>query len=62
MAIEICCEDLKFLQEVWVNKQLDAQLRYIKRFFYYYNRLHVSSNTVLIIMRSNCINTAFSIL
>ena len=57
MAIEICCEDLKFLQEVWVNKQLDAQLRFIKHFFYYYNPLHVSGNSVLIIRRSNCVNT-----
>jgi len=31
---------------------------YIVRFFYYYNPLHFSSNTVLIIRRSNCINTA----
>jgi len=30
--------------------------------FYYYNPLHVSSNSVLIIMRSNCINTASGIL
>jgi hypothetical protein len=39
------------------NEQLDAQLLYIIR-FYYYNPLHVSSKSVLIIRRSNCINTA----
>jgi hypothetical protein len=44
-----------------VKDQLDAQLRYIIRFFYYYDPLHVSSNSVLIIRRSNCINTASGI-
>ena len=34
----------------------DAQLRYI--IVYYYNALHVSSNSVLIMRRSDCINTA----
>jgi len=29
---------------------------------YYYKPLHVSSNTVLIIRRSNCINTAYGII
>ena len=29
--------------------------------FYYYNPLHVSSNSVLVIRRSNCINTASGI-
>ena len=33
----------------------------IKDFFYYYNSVHVSSNAVLIIRRSNCINIASSI-
>jgi len=33
---------------LWVNDQLDAQLRYIT--VYYYNPLHVSSNSVLIII------------
>ena len=47
------------LAHLWVNDQLDAQLRYIKRF--YYNPLHVWSNTLLIIRRSNCINTASGI-
>jgi len=32
-----------------------------EEYFYYYNLLHVSSNTVLIIMRSNCINMASGI-
>ena len=31
---------------------------YVVLNIYYYNPLHVSSNTVLIIRRSNCINTA----
>jgi len=47
------------LDELWVNDQLDAQLRYID--VYYYNPLHVSSITVLIIRRSHCINTASGI-
>jgi len=34
---------------------------YIVQNVYYYNPLHVSSNTVLIIRRSNCIYTAPSI-
>ena len=29
----------------------------IQNVYYYYNTLHVSSNTALIIRRSNCINT-----
>ena len=41
-----------------VNDQIDAQLRCIK---HYCNPLHVSSNTVLIIRRPNCINTASGI-
>ena len=44
---------------LWVNDQLDAQLRYI--IVYYYNPLHVSSNSVRIIRRSNCINTVSGI-
>jgi len=43
-----------------VNVQLDAQLRNII-LFYYYNPLHVSNISVLIIMRSNCINTVSGI-
>jgi len=43
----------------WVNDQFDAQLRYI--IVYYYNPLHVSSNSVLIIRRYVCINTASGI-
>ena len=31
---------------------------YVIEYVYYYNPLHVSSITVLIIRRSNCINTA----
>ena len=34
---------------------------YLIQYVYYYNTLHVSSNTVLIIRRSNCINTASDI-
>jgi len=45
---------------LWVNDQLYAQLRYIIRLFYN-NPLHVSSNSVLIIRRSNCINTTSGI-
>ena len=48
------------LVQLWVNDQLDAQLRYII-IFYYYNPLHVSSNTVLIIRGLNYINTASGI-
>jgi len=47
------------LVQLWVNEQLDAQLRYV--ILYYYNPLHVSSNCVLIIRRSNCVNTASGI-
>jgi len=35
---------------------------YVVQNVYYCNPLHVSSNTVLIITRSNCINTASGIL
>jgi len=31
---------------------------YVIQYIYYYNHLHVSSNSVLIIRRSDCINTA----
>ena len=34
---------------------------YVIEDVYYYNPLHVSSNSVLIIRRSNCINTASGI-
>jgi len=34
---------------------------YVRQYVYYYNSLHVSSNSVLIIRRSNCINTASGI-
>jgi len=34
---------------------------YVKQYVHYYNPLHVSSNSVLIIRRLNCINTAFSV-
>ena len=34
---------------------------YVIQYVYYYNPLHVSSNSVLITMRSNCINTASGI-
>ena len=44
----------------WVNDQLDAQLHHII-LFYYYNPIHVLSNSVLIIKRSDCINTASGI-
>jgi len=49
----------RILVQLWVNDQLDAQLRY--RIVYYYNNIHVSSKSVLIIRRSNCINTASGI-
>ena len=50
------------LVQLWWNDQINAHLRYIKH-FYYYNPLflYVSSYTVLIIRRSNCINTASGI-
>ena len=35
---------------------------YIIQYVYYYNPLHVSSNFVLIIRKSNCINTASGII
>ena len=54
-----CLSRLLTTKELWVNDQLDAQLRCIK--VYYCNPVHVSSNTVLIIRRSNCINTASGI-
>ena len=41
------------------NYQLDAQFLYF--IYVYYSPLHVSSNVVLIIRRSNCINTASAI-
>ena len=44
----------KNLSPILGNNQLEA-LFYI---FIYYTSLHVSSNTVLIIRRSNCINTS----
>ena len=50
---------LSHVNTFWVNDQLDAQLRHIK--VYYFNPLHVSSNSVLIIRRSNCFNTASGI-
>jgi len=34
---------------------------YVMYYVYYYNPLHVSSNSVLIIRRSNCITTASDI-
>jgi len=34
---------------------------YVMEYVYYYNPLHVSSNSVLIVRRSNCINTASGI-
>ena len=34
---------------------------YVINVFYYYNPLHVSSNSVLIIRMSNCVNTASGI-
>ena len=46
--------------KVWVNDQLDAQLHYKIR-FYCYNPLRVSSKSVLIIRRSNCIITTSGI-
>ena len=56
----------------WVNDQLDVQLRYNNNnyyyyyyyyyyHYYYYNPLNVSSNSVLIIRRSNLINTTSGI-
>jgi len=45
---------------LWVNEQLDSQLHCTKRF--YYNPLHVSSNKLLIIWRSNCIDNEFDLL
>jgi len=50
---------LCILVQQWVSDQLDAQLRYIT--VYYYNPLHVLSNSMLIIRRSNCINTTSGI-
>jgi hypothetical protein len=44
-----------------VNDQLDAQLRCITQYVYCYDPLHVWSNSVLVIRRSNCINTASGI-
>ena len=41
------------------NYQLDAQFLYF--IYVYYSPLHVSSNVVLIIRRSNCINTVSAI-
>ena len=56
---------VKLMSNLWANDQLDAQLRdiilYYYYYYYYYYPLHVSSNTVLIIRRSNCINTASGI-
>jgi len=52
---------IKYVVHFWVSDQLDAQLRHIKRFFYYYDPLQVSSNSVLIIRWSNCINTTSGI-
>ena len=34
---------------------------YVIKYVYYYNPLHVSSNSVLIIRRSNCVNTTCGI-
>ena len=34
---------------------------YVTQYVYHYNPLHVSSKSVLIITRSNCINTASGI-
>ena len=42
-----------------VSDQLDAQCSFLS--YVYYSPLHVSSNIVLIIRRSNCINTASGI-
>ena len=58
--VRTCCERL------WVNDQIGTHLHYIIFYYYYYyyhhhhRPLHVSSNSVLIIRRSNCtrINTA----
>jgi hypothetical protein len=45
------------LSKILANDQLDAQVfKYI-----YYNPLHVSSDILLILGRSNCINTASGI-
>ena len=46
-------KNLKIIKHFFANDQLDA-LFYI---FIYYTYLHVSIITVLIIRRSNCINT-----
>jgi len=43
------------LVRLWVIGQLDAQLRYY--YYYHHHPPHVWSNTVLIIRRSDCINT-----
>jgi len=40
---------------------LDGHLLRIHNYVYYYNPLHVSSNSVLIIRTSNCISTASDI-
>ena len=42
-----------------LNDQLDAQFLFLQ--YVSFNRLHVSSNIVLIIRRSNCIHTASGI-
>ena len=41
---------------LWINDQPDAQLHYT--YVSHYNPQHASSKSVLIIRRSNCINTA----
>jgi len=48
----------KYRQVVLVNDQLDAQFFFV---YTYSNSLHVSSTHVLIIRRTNCINTTSGI-
>jgi hypothetical protein len=46
--------NLKLVRLFFANDQLEA----LFFFFFYYISLHVSSITVLVIRRSNCINTS----
>jgi hypothetical protein len=59
--IERSCGENKLFKEeayeaVLANNQLDAPFQCIYLFIYLFISLHVSSSTVLIIRRSNCIN------
>jgi hypothetical protein len=47
-----------YLSTTLVNNQIDAQNSFK---YLYYNPLHVSSNILLFLKRSNCINTASGI-